>query len=313
MPSAPTVPVAASTALGELLDGPLQALTVVVAGRLASYAAAGDGRVVAVVAPDALAPPCALVLPAGARPQALLPTGARVLVGRRPGHVGAPALQVVGGPELAVRRWWPADDVTSTGRSGPSPSWGDRGDRSRRDRLRVLLALSGRADPASARARQAAPDAARAVASGDAAGAAQVLAGVLGLGPGLTPSGDDVAAGVLLVARAAAALGRAPSPVVDDLADRVVHAAAARTTVVSCALLAEAARGRAARPVVAAVRTLVHPTGRAVADDGAPDPNGTFERLLAVGHHSGADLATGALATADALADHRPHTSRRSA
>jgi hypothetical protein len=124
---------------------------------------------------------------------------------------------------------------------------------------------------------------------------------VLGLGPGLTPSGDDVAAGVLLVLRATA--DTVDLGLVDDVACEVTQAAATRTTTVSAALLAEAAAGRAAAPFVDAVNSLV---------DGTPGSRRrrVFERLLEVGHTSGADTAAGMLAAADAVALARPRAAQ---
>lgn len=123
-------------------------------------------------------------------------------------------------------------------------------------------------------------------AAGDAPGAAEAARRLLGLGPGLTPSGDDMVAGLLLALRllgGAADGGARAVRLADQLAVTVTRYARDRTTPVSAALLACAARGQAAAEVVNVLRALEgrEPAGPAVA------------RLLAVGHTSGADLAWG--------------------
>ena len=104
-------------------------------------------------------------------------------------------------------------------------------------------------------------------------------AGLVGRGAGLTPAGDDVLAGLLLVASSAAR----PSEQV-----RLVRIAReAATHKVSRAYLASAARGRS----LAAVHDLIDAgvageTGRARA---------ARARLARIGHSSGLDLAYGVL------------------
>jgi hypothetical protein len=113
--------------------------------------------------------------------------------------------------------------------------------------------------------------------AGDPADAARALAG---RGTGLTPAGDDVLAGLLLVARMRA--GPAGE------ARLIAVAECARTHDISRAFLAEAARGRS----VAAMHDLL---GAAAAGD----PTGARaarDRLARIGHTSGLDLAYGVLA-----------------
>jgi hypothetical protein len=107
--------------------------------------------------------------------------------------------------------------------------------------------------------------------------AATVLAG---RGTGLTPAGDDVLAGLILVARMRA--GPAAEPALVALARR------ARTHEISRAFLAEAARGRS----VAALHDLLG----AGADGDLAAAHRARERLAAIGHTSGLDLAHGVLA-----------------
>ena len=102
---------------------------------------------------------------------------------------------------------------------------------------------------------------------------------LVGRGPGLTPSGDDVLAGALVAAHATsdARLGRWRAETCAALRVR-------RTTAVSRALLQHAMDGYAT-PELAALVTA------ACAGDATP----ATRALLAVGHTSGAALAAGAL------------------
>ena len=106
---------------------------------------------------------------------------------------------------------------------------------------------------------------------------------LLGRGPGLTPSGDDVLAGYLV---GAAAYGL-PA---DDLRAFVHSQAHRRTTTLSAALLRHAALGEAIPQVAGLLDAL---GGRRRLDR-------ALAELLAVGHTSGAALASGVLAAADA-------------
>jgi hypothetical protein len=108
---------------------------------------------------------------------------------------------------------------------------------------------------------------------------------LVGLGPGLTPSGDDVLAGLLVALRA---LGRAAGVdrtvlLADRLAEAVVRDAETRTTAISAALLHCAATGATCPEVTAVLRAL---TGH-----GPPEP--ALTALCRLGHTSGADLAQG--------------------
>jgi hypothetical protein len=113
---------------------------------------------------------------------------------------------------------------------------------------------------------------------------------LLGRGPGLTPAGDDLLAGLLV--------GLAGRPDLrDPLAATVLAAAPRRTTWLSAELLAHAALGRAA-PAVIAVADALAGYGD---DDALPR---ALPALLAVGHTSGAALARGLLLAADTVARH---------
>jgi Protein of unknown function (DUF2877) len=286
-------PVAASTVLAPLLDGPPRELTVVGSGRYAAYLTGTGGEVVAVVAQDAIVPSCSVVLPAGRRPHDVL-------------HAGEPVRAGAGGllsptHRFPVSRWWPPATVTAP--RPARPFWANGA----RELLRPLLVAAPNADPSVRQVRSVAAPAAAAVLASEVEKAAALLVGVLGLGPGLTPSGDDVTAGLLLVLRGASR-HQLPSLTtdVDRLSRLVLAEARARTTAVSAALLGEAAQGRAAVEVAEAARQLL---GHAGPEKAAP----VFAALLGIGHTSGVDLATGMLAAADALSATDDLAYRRSA
>jgi hypothetical protein len=104
-----------------------------------------------------------------------------------------------------------------------------------------------------------------------------LAAAVGGRGPGLTPAGDDLLAGVLVVARTC--WGPEAEPRLDAVARDVA------TTGVARAFLAQAARGRCVAPV--------HDWLVAVAAGRSDDAERARARLLAVGASSGAHLAAG--------------------
>jgi len=127
------------------------------------------------------------------------------------------------------------------------------------------------------------------VLTGDQRAAEAVVGRLLGVGPGLTPSGDDVLAGVLL---AAWSFGLAAG----HLRTAVLDAAPAGTTDLSAALLGCAGRGESIPEVSALVRAFSKATGSARSVD---DALGALGR---VGHTSGAALATGVVAAAQVAA-----------
>ncbi|MBB3726626.1 DUF2877 domain-containing protein [Nonomuraea dietziae] len=127
------------------------------------------------------------------------------------------------------------------------------------------------------------------LASGCAAGsllrAVTAAEQLVGLGPGLTPSGDDVLAGLLVALRHLGSAAKVERAVwlADWLAAAVTFDAGTRTTPISATLLHCAARGEASPEVSAVLRGI---TGQQ-----ALEP--ALRRLLQLGHTSGADLAQG--------------------
>ncbi len=238
----PEVGAAADVALAGVLAGPLLDAHVVVATPSAAYLLAGDA-LVGVLGPRAVRVPGSLVAPAS------------VVAALRPGdlaRIGAGAVHLADA-RLVVGRWW--DSAVPPLRLRGSPPT-----------AQLPPLPDGLAPVADAFAR--------ALDLGTRVDGA--VAGLVGLGPGLTPAGDDVVAGALVALAAAGARARAEA-VLD-----AVRAYRHRTTVLSAALLEHAGAGRAV-PQLAA---YLH----------APDDPRVLARLVAVGGTSGAALAAGARA-----------------
>ncbi|MGW6255579.1 oxamate carbamoyltransferase subunit AllH family protein [Streptomyces sp. NPDC055085] len=246
-----------STAVAPLLAGPPRTGRVVAVTRHALYVATGVPALpaLAVVTPDAVAVPCALVTAEAAGPPAGVRAGTVACFGA--GRLTAGALRVTAG------RSWTPPRVQGLLHDG------------------VCTAPFGKLVDATALpllpdvARRAAEFAAALVTDDSSRLRAAALA-LLGAGPGLTPSGDDVLCGTLLACHA---LGRpVPGPLMAAAA-----LAEERTPLVSAALVLHAIRGECVPQAAALLRVL------AAGHDAAPALRG----LLAVGHHSGSDLSRG--------------------
>ncbi|MFD8567158.1 DUF2877 domain-containing protein [Streptomyces sp. NPDC059639] len=118
---------------------------------------------------------------------------------------------------------------------------------------------------------------------GDDAEIRRGVLALLGLGPGLTPAGDDFLTGLTFVA---ALPGSAPTGLVPAVR-AVLAEHRGRTTDVSHATLTEATRAR--------VRAELIDVLRQSADDDRP-PQPPVRRLLAIGHTSGSDTLSGLVA-----------------
>ncbi|MEV1178852.1 DUF2877 domain-containing protein [Nonomuraea sp. NPDC049784] len=116
-------------------------------------------------------------------------------------------------------------------------------------------------------------------------GAVTAAEQLMGLGPGLTPSGDDVLAGLLVTLRHLGAAAGAERAVwlADWLAATVTFDARTRTTPISATLLHCAARGEASPEVTAVLRGIA----------GGQSLEPALRHLHRLGHTSGADLAQG--------------------
>ncbi len=270
----PPVPVAAPAPLAPLLLGPPRDVRVAALTSCAAYLATGDPAVPAVclATRDAVRLPYTVVLAAapGDRPFA----GWRV---GQPGVVGDGGLSI-GGRVLRVARWWRPGHPRGLG-SAPASV------------LRAAAAtLARQPDPLDAAGRTAVRHLVVALAGG--ADPSPAVRRLLGRGPGLTPLGDDVLAAAMVTLRALAA------PAASPLAAAVTAAAPTRTTFVSVAMLAAAARGEC----VAALTGLLGAVGRAAP---GPDLAAATAAVGAIGHTSGSGLVQGVLAGL-AAAGHAP-------
>ena len=260
VPTPAGLPAAASAPLRGLLTGPARAAVVRGVFPRALYVDL-DGEVVAVVTADALRLPCALVLAgrSSSRPFDRISRGEMATVGD--------GMVAVGDERFAVRRWWrPRRALTVH----PGPALATR-----TGALAALLPPPPHPLPD----RTLAPE------------------HLVGLGPGLTPAGDDFLAAVLLTLTAAPGAAR-------DLGriNSAVEALLPSTTSLSATLLRHAAAGRGIPQVIDVVD--------AVAGSGELEPAAL--RLLGVGHSSGPALAHGVMEAIhlinDACAD--PSTER---
>ncbi|TDC88950.1 DUF2877 domain-containing protein [Actinomadura sp. 7K507] len=286
---------AASLALRPLLDPPRRAARVIAVFPAALYLELRGGpepRVLAVVTADAHRLPNAVVVVATRRehPFRSVREGGDAFVGD--GRIEADGLRV------RVRRWW-----------DPSPALGGMAPAALATGVRSLEAaltdagmtgggLAGHPDPA---------ELAGCCAAGDLAGAVEAAERIVGLGPGLTPSGDDILCGLLVSLRLvgdAVRHGRTAVWLADWLGAAVTADAGTRTTALAATLLHCAAAGGAGAEVAAVLRCVA----------GHEPPAAAVRRLLSVGHTSGTDLAHGVLAGCRAtlaLTAHAAHAARR--
>ncbi|WP_308169854.1 DUF2877 domain-containing protein [Acrocarpospora catenulata] len=260
------VPGAASMAVRPALETPRRPARVLAAFPAAIYLELRtevEPHVIALVTAEATRLPNAVVL---TEPLTGISAGDDAWVGDGAIEVGDIAVR--------VRRWWnpapplpPADPV----------------------RLARSLAQLGEICDASPRRPGLTGGAAELLAQGcrsgslvDSITAAEQL---MGLGPGLTPSGDDMLAGLLVALRqlgTAAGVERAVW-LAGWLAAAVTFDSRTRTTPISATLLDCAARGEAGMEVLAVLRALA----------GQQPLEPSLHRLLHLGHTSGADLAWG--------------------
>lgn len=131
------------------------------------------------------------------------------------------------------------------------------------------------------------------VAEDDRAGAEQAARSLVGLGPGLTPSGDDMLCGFMLGRRVAGGPSRPP----DEVVRTVASSAVGSTSDVSAVQLGLASRQRFGEALLEVALALY--------SGGAPSMGSSVARCLAEGATSGADgllgLAAG-MRTRDAFA-----------
>ncbi len=183
------------------------------------------------------------------------------------------------GMEVQVRRWWDPSPVVG-------PLSRGRLEHGVASLARVYSAaeyrpgLDGHDAPAALAARCAA---------GDLASAVEIAESLVGLGPGLTPSGDSMISGLLLALRllgGATAGGTRAVWLADWLGAAVTCYAAQRTTALAATLLHCAARGQAAEEVSAVLRAFA----------GQKPVEPAARRLLTAGRATGAELTWGLIA-----------------
>jgi hypothetical protein len=258
---------AGSSAVRALLTGPERPARLLGAGPAAVYldvsAGSAEPGVVAVLTHDAVRLPCGVVLPST---RAELPltavgpaAGGRCLLG-----AGRVSWDGADGPVVinVVREWAPAR--VARGQACPDAVGEARAALSVEVGVELLppwlyqLDTDFHGDPVRG------------------------VRGLLGQGPGLTPSGDDLLAGFLL---GCLAFGRDAAA----LRSAIAALAPTQTTALSAALLRHALRGQCIPEAAALARAL---TGT-----GAIGPS--LGRLRQVGHTSGAALALGLLLAAE--------------
>ncbi len=122
----------------------------------------------------------------------------------------------------------------------------------------------------------------------DIKSASTAAVGLLGLGVGLTPSGDDLLAGIVASLVWQARLGAIPADFAQRLVGVVRRAARDRTNGISARLLWHAGDGLLYAPAMELGAALLAGDVAAIAEPA--------RRLLSIGHSSGADMATGLLA-----------------
>lgn len=126
----------------------------------------------------------------------------------------------------------------------------------------------------------------------DARAATALAERLLGLGPGLTPAGDDLVGGAFF---GLITSGRGATPSWRDAADAVRAHAPRRTHRISAALLGDLLDGEGYAPL--------HDVAGALARRDADAALEAATRLVRIGHSSGWDLLAGCLGALGALAD----------
>jgi hypothetical protein len=338
---------AASSSLRSLLAGPARPARLLGAGPAALYlATAGEPAVLAVLTHDAVRLPCGIVLPATRAELPLTSVGPVAGSGCLVGDGRLSWTSCAGPVVVNIVREWP---VVRVGAGRPVPAAVRAARHALRGRLAELPAAPGLVigpvigpaigpvigpvigtaigpvigpviGPAIGPVIGPAIGPVIGPAIGQVIGTAidpSIAAGLLGRGPGLTPAGDDLLAGLLLgglafgpavagpvvagpaiAGPAKADTARADTAVADtavadpgtaSLRAVIESLAPVQTTALSAALLRHAARGECIGEVAALAAALA----------GAGPVESAASRLLAVGHTSGAALALGLVLAAE--------------
>jgi Protein of unknown function (DUF2877) len=130
-----------------------------------------------------------------------------------------------------------------------------------------------------------------AIRSGDSGGIGEAALRLIGLGPGLTPAGDDFLCGLALLASQPGSRLDAARGVLSDVVDRNAE----RTTELSWITLQETLKGRAREALLELLSQLF----RGKAEDGAGLARRLrvpLDRVIGIGHTSGTDILCGLVA-----------------
>jgi Protein of unknown function (DUF2877) len=252
------VAVASPARVRDLISGPLRPVAVLGRFPTAVYLRSANRDVIALLSSDAVRLPIGLVLPTSSRQFPLTHLSGHVVVGSGAVHIGGWTCRV----SRLVSLRAPAALIP---------------DRQACEHLRHRLTHCQFAD-----SDLGLPDALDDAHS--PAVAAELVPRLLGVGPGLTPAGDDVLAGLLV---GLWSFGQKAEP----LRLAVLAGLAARTTDLSAALLRCAARGESIPQVNQLLRAMSGSAWQGRLDHAMSD-------LVRVGHTSGTALATGVLAAA---------------
>ena len=166
----------------------------------------------------------------------------------------------------------------------------------------LMMSRTEGSNPFVPPARRSALGFMRAFRQGNALGAIAAAKGLLGLGIGLTPSGDDLLSGLLVALVLGRRNGFDQSTVVDQIAEGVAESSRGRTTPLSQDYIQQAAAGRANEAVLRFVEDLYTGTrgnlSRSMAD------------LIGYGATSGTDIAAGAILGVTLALDGEIHRGR---
>jgi hypothetical protein len=276
--AASAVPASASTGVAELLRGPVRPARVLLSAPAAVYLQVATDRgsdVVGILTSDAARLPlgCVLFRPSNGRPLVALPAGA-------PAEVGGGRV-VVGDLAVSAAAWWDPRPKLPTAHPALLPE-GVR-------QLRAALYGDGPHSAFNLPGLPGGPGGPLAALRGavrraDLDAALRTATRLVGLGPGLTPAGDDVMAGTI------AGLVLLGHPAAERFASGVATLAAGRTTELSRALLRHAMAGRVSGEYAAVLQGLVgeRPLGPAIA--GLMATGSTSGRALALGLSTAIDL-----------------------
>jgi len=287
----------ASVRCAPLLDGPPRPVDVLGVMPAAIYLATRDRRaeVVAVLARDAVRHPAALVLSVPSTEQPFRSVAATEAATIGEGRLVLPMSgPMLGGPaslELRVGRWY--EPVPGLPR--PDPHGIVRASVLLDALLDGLVDANPPRDPDRGVARDLAVAGLarleRALRAADAAGTVAAADALLGAGPGLTPSGDDMLAGLLATLVHLSDVAGSHGTVA-PLRTHVLGAAPERTTLLSASLLRHAADGAVAEPFGRLLHAIVEVGGAGRDADGIA-LRSAVDEVGAIGATSGLDLLAG--------------------